>query len=250
MPNTATAMTQPSGNSLSDILVSLGVLAKDRAEQVKMAEVQYGTTQEEILRKQNLVTEADLVKAKAALYNIPYIDLANFPSSPEAMSVLPQEISSKFNVFPVAVDKAAKTLTLAMADPMNLTAIEFIERKTGLRIKPMAAEIDKISDVITTRYTSSLSQEVTAALKEVAPEKKTSITDSLKIGFIREEKISEIVSHILEFAVKSRSSDIHIEPEERSTRVRYRIDGILLEKLTIPRELHESLTSRIKILSR
>ena len=245
MPNTAIA----TGNSLSDILISMGALTEERAKQIKMAEVQYGTTQEEIIKKQNLVSNSDLVRAKATLYNIPYADLATSPSSPEAMSVLAQDISYKFNIFPLAIDKLAKTITLAMADPLDLTAIEFVERKTGLRVKPVAVEEDKLGDVITTRYSTSLSQEVTEALKDVAPEKKSNIKDNLKIGFIKEEKISEIVSHILEFAVKSRSSDIHIEPEERSTRVRYRIDGILVEKLTIPKELHESLTSRIKILS-
>lgn len=235
--------------NLSDILVSLGALTQETADQIKLAEVQYGTTQEEIIKKQNLVSNANLVKAKAALYNIPYVDLTISPSSPEAMSVLPQEISTKFKVFPVAVDKVKKTITLAMSDPMDLTAIEFVERKTGLRVKPMAAEEDKVLDIITNRYSNSLSQEVTEALKEVAPEKNARPTENYKISFIKEEKISEIVSHILEFAVKSRSSDIHIEPEERATRVRYRIDGILVEKLTIPRELHDSLVSRIKILS-
>ncbi|MEK7168447.1 MAG: GspE/PulE family protein [Patescibacteria group bacterium] len=238
-----------SGNSVSDILVSMGVLDLARAEQIKMAEVQYGTTQEEIIRKQNLVTEKDLVRAKASLYNIPFVDLATAPSSPEAMSILPQEVSNKFNVFPLSIDKTNKSITLAMVDPLDLTAIEFVERKTGLRVKPVAVESGLLGDIITTRYATSLSQEVTEALKDVATEKKISPTQNLKIGFIREEKISEIVSHILEFAVKSRSSDIHIEPEERATRVRYRIDGILVEKLTIPRELHDSLVSRIKILS-
>jgi type IV pilus assembly protein PilB len=86
-------------------------------------------------------------------------------------------------------------------------------------------------------------------LKEVAPERKLNISSNSKVGFIKEEKISEIVSHVLEFAVKARASDIHIEPQEMTTRVRYRIDGILQEKLTIPRELHDSLISRIKILA-
>lgn len=250
MPNTVvTATNKPTGNNIADILVSMGVLDQTRAEQVKMAEVQYGTTQEDVIKKQNLVSNADLVKAKAILYNVPFVDLATTPSSPEAMSILSQEVSTKFNIFPLAVDKAGKTITLAMADPMDLAAIEFVERKTGLRVKPTAVEEGLLSDIITTRYATSLSQEVTAALKDVAPDKKAAPTENLKIGFIREEKISEIVTHILEFAVKSRSSDIHIEPEERATRVRYRIDGILVEKLTIPRELHDSLTSRIKILS-
>lgn len=245
MPNTA----KPTGNNLADILVSMGVLPKDKAEQVKMAEIQYGTRQEEIIAKQNLTTNENIVRAKAILFNIPYLDIANSPSSPEAMSVVSQEIASKFKVFPISIDKQAKLLTLAMADPMDMSAIEFIESKTNLRVKPIASEEQKILDMITARYANSLSQEVTEALKDVAPDKRESLQVNYKIGFIKEEKISEIVSHILEFAVKSRSSDIHIEPQEKSTRVRYRIDGILQEKLTIPRELHDSLISRIKILA-
>lgn len=245
MPNTANVST---ATNLSDILVSMGVLTQAKADSIKMAEVQYGSTQEEILKKQNLVTETDLIKAKAVLYNISYVDLSTSPISPEAISVLPQEVALKFKVFPLALDKSAKILTLAMADPMDLTAIEFVERKTGFRVKPVASEQEKIVDSVNIRYTTSLSQEVTAALKEVAPEKKLNISTNLKVGFIKEEKISEIVSHVLEFAVKARASDIHIEPQETSTRVRYRIDGILTEKLTIPHELHDSLISRIKIL--
>lgn len=248
MPDTA--QTQSSLTNLADILVSLGVLDQKRAESVKMAEVQYGSTQEEILLKQNLVTPKDLTRAKAILYNIPYLDLSTIPASPEALAVLPQEVANKFGVFPVSVDKQNKVLTLAMSDPLNLTAIEFVERKTGLRVKAVASEAEKINEIAMAQYSTSLSQEVTAALKDVAPEKKAQVaTLNNKVEFIREEKISEIVSHILEFAVKSRSSDIHIEPQEKSTRVRYRIDGILVEKLTIPRELHDSLVSRIKILA-
>jgi type IV pilus assembly protein PilB len=153
-------------------------------------------------------------------------------------------------VFPVAIDKNKKELDLAMADPLDLAAIDFVEQKTGTRVKPKAAEPSTISEYISTRYASSLSEEVTEALKEVGEEdKKASQLEVSRTGFVREEKIAEIVSHILEFAVKSRASDVHIEPQEGQTRVRYRIDGILQEKLTIPRGLHDALVSRIKILA-
>ena len=204
MPN-QTAVSAPnnsSGSTLADILVGMKVLTPARAEQVKMGEVQYGTTQEDVLRKQNMVTEAQLVQAKAALYNIPYQDLAVVPASPEALSILSQEVAERFNVFPLTVDKANKILTLAMADPMDLSAIQFIESKTGMRVKPVAVEARKLADTVTQRYATSLSQEVTDALKEVAPDKKTDPLGNMKISFIREEKISQIVSHILEFAVK------------------------------------------------
>jgi type IV pilus assembly protein PilB len=235
--------------TLADVLLEQKALTPDRASQLKMAEVQSGKTQEEIIISQNLVSEEALIKAKAALYNIPYIDLAIIPVSPEALTAITQEVAERFKVFPVSVDKVSKTLVLAMADPLDLSAIEFIEQKTGLHVKPNAAVPSKISDFISTRFTSSLSQEVTEAMKEVAPEEKLKTYEPTKTGFIREEKVSEIVSHILDFAMRARASDVHIEPQEKSTRVRYRIDGILQEKLTIPRGLNESLVSRIKILS-
>jgi type IV pilus assembly protein PilB len=248
--NNVSATPAENGGSLSDILVAMGVLDPTKAEQVKMSEVQNGTPQEELLVKLNLVSEEDLIKAKASLYNIPFISLATSPASPEAMALLPLELAERFKVYPLSLDKAANQMVLAMADPMDLSALEFIEQKTGMRIKPVAATPSEIADYISTHYSSSLSQEVTEAMKDVEGDlNKIKTLDLSKTGFIREEKIAEIVSHILDFAMRGRASDIHIEPQEKSTRVRYRIDGILQEKLTIPRELHDSLVSRIKILS-
>jgi type IV pilus assembly protein PilB len=234
-------------NSLADILVSFGVLDQKKAEEIKLSEIQQGTPQEELIRKLNVVSDDDLTKAKAKLYNIEYVDLSKIPSSPEAMALLTQDVAQRFSVFPVSVDKNTGFITVAMSDPMDLNAIEFIEKKTNLRVKAVAATASAIEEYISSKYSTSLSQEVTEAMKDVATDNVKTL-DATKTGFIREEKIAEIVSHILEFAVRARASDIHIEPEERSTRVRYRIDGILQEKLTIPRELHESLISRIKIL--
>jgi len=240
---------QVDSNTLADILASAGALTTEQAKQVKLAEVQSGKPQEEIIRSQKLVSEVELVKAKAVFYNIAYIDLATTPVNPDALSLLSQEVASRFRVFPIAVDRAGKELSLAMSEPLDLTAIEFIETKTGLRVKPFAAEPSKIDDFITTKYATSLSQEVSAALKEVTTQRSTAqALAAQQPGLIRQEKISEIVTHILDFAVRARASDIHIEPLENSTRVRYRIDGILQEKLTIPKELHDALISRIKIL--
>jgi len=237
-------------NTLADILVSQGAFSTERGKSVKLAEIQTGKPQEAIIRDQNLVTEAQLVKAIASLHNIAFIDLDAIPVEPEALAVLPQEVAERFKVFPVSVNKATKELILAMANPLDLSAVEFVEQKTGMRIKPQAAEPAKIDQLTSTHYITSLTQEVTAALKDVAPEReRIRSLDLGRTGLIREEKIAEIISHILEFAVKARASDVHIEPTEKSTRVRYRIDGILHEKLTMPKELHEALISRVKILS-
>jgi type IV pilus assembly protein PilB len=252
MPNAQPAPKPSNGSTttLADVLVSLGALDKARAEQVKLAEVQSGSPQEDIIRKGQMVPEVKIVQAKSQLYNIPFVDLDTSPIAPAALAALPSEVAERFKVFPINVDVKDKTMTLAMADPLDLSAIEFIEQKTGMHIKPEAALTKQIEDFIQTRYTTTLSQEVTSAMKDVAPaEAEMESMEKAKGGFIREEKIAEIVSQILDFAIKSRASDVHIEPEEKTTRVRYRIDGILQEKLTIPKELHDALVSRIKILS-
>lgn len=253
MPTTAQP-TQDATNTapatLADVLVSLGALDRARADQVKLAEVQSGSPQEDIIRKGQMVPEDKLIQAKSQLYNIPFINLETSPIAPAALAALPSEVADRFKVFPISIDVKEKSMSLAMADPLDLSAIEFIEQKTGMHIKPVAALPSQIQDFIQTRYTNSLTQEVSAAMKDVTPaQDEMEALEKTRGGFIREEKIAEIVSQILDFAIKSRASDIHIEPQERSTRVRYRIDGILQEKLSIPKELHDSLISRIKILA-
>lgn len=236
--------------TLADILYARQVIDEKKAREIKLAEVQTGQSQEDIIKSKNVVNEEDLTKAKAELYNIPYVDVTKIPVSPEALSLLPQQVAARFKVFPVSVDPVLGQLVLAMADPLDLTAIDFVEQKTGLRVIPSASEASKIETSVSAGYTSSLAKEVTEALKEVSPGKsKVKMIKATRTGIIREEKVAEIVSHILGFAVKARASDVHIEPQENFTRVRYRIDGILQEKLTTPKELHDAIISRIKILS-
>jgi type IV pilus assembly protein PilB len=238
--------------TLVDILLKQGSITEKQAKKIKLAEIETGKDQETIIKSLSIVSSADLAKAKASFFNIPFIDLSNIPISSEALSVLPKEIAERFKVFPVSLDKVSKTLDLAMANPIDLFAIEFVEQKTNLRVRPYACDEVKLNELITTRYATSLSNEVAEALKEVADDlsgDKESIYSNTRVGFIKDEKIAEIVTQILDFAVRSRASDIHIEPQEKVTRVRYRIDGILQEKLTIPKQLHDALVSRIKILS-
>ncbi len=255
MPAVASPTSAPTFNSgetktLADVLVEDKVISKERSEQIKLVSIQTGKSEEEVIRSQNIVNEEQMTKARAKIYNVAYIDLTATPTAPEALSSLPQQIALRFRVFPFAVDTPARVLSVAMANPLDLTAIEFIEQKTGFTIKPFAAEPSKVDLMISTNYTTSLAKEVSEALKEVGSQGDTIQTlDASRTGVIREEKVAEIVSHILSFAIKARASDVHIEPQERATRVRYRIDGILQEKLTTPRSLHDALVSRIKILS-
>lgn len=233
---------------IADILVASGALGAKQAQELKLLELQTGKTQEELLGERDLIAENVLARAKAQLYKIDFKEASEIPASPEALALLPQEVANQFSVLPISVDKAKNELTLAMANPLDLPAIEFVEQKTGFNVNPLATTPSELKKIISERYAVSLPSEVASAVKEAAPQ--VGVYDVRSLGqVIREAPIAKIVSNVLEFAVKSRASDVHIEAEEKRSRVRYRIDGILNEKLTLPREVHDSLVSRIKILS-
>lgn len=237
-----------SGSSLIDILVSSGSLNGKKAEEIKLAVIQTGKNEEELLLERNMVGENALAKAKAALYKVNFMEASEIPSNPEALVLLPQEVAIQFSVLPIAIDKVRGELTLAMANPLDFPAIEFVEQKTGLKVTPVSTVASQLTNIISERYAVSLPSEVSQAVAEAAPE--VGVYDVRTLGqVIKEAPIAKIVSNILEFAVKSRASDVHIEAEEKRSRVRYRIDGILHEKLTLPHEVHDSLISRIKILA-
>ncbi|HBL51899.1 MAG: hypothetical protein A3D24_00965 [Candidatus Blackburnbacteria bacterium RIFCSPHIGHO2_02_FULL_39_13] len=237
------------GNTLVDVLVSQGIIKTDQAQSIKLQELQTSKNQEELLISSGLVTEEQLARSKSALYSVPFVDLEQTPISPEALAILPQAVASRFLVIPIEINKEKKQLSLAMADPLDISAIGFVEQKTGLGVRPLTALPSQVQKLIAERYSVGLAQEVTQALKEAQPGSEKTVDVSRLSEVISEAPIAKIVKELLEFAMKSRASDIHIEPEEKGTRVRYRIDGILQEKFTMPRNFHDSLISRIKILS-
>ncbi len=240
-------------NNLADILAKQGFLDTAQAEKIKLENINTGKAIEEIISEGKLVSEEALTQSKAEFYNVPYVNLQETPSSPEALAFLPKSVSQTNKLIPFAYNKTKNELSVALENPLDLEVIEFIERKSKARIKPFMASATQIKNAAGERYGVGLTTEVTAALKEAVPDvqpMKTRVIDIKKLGeVIREAPIAKIVSTLLEFALKSRASDVHIEPEEGKTRVRYRIDGILHEKLILPKTVHEALISRIKILS-
>ena len=246
-------VTNTSIKNLADILVKQGVLNTAQAEKIKLENINTGKSIEEIVNEGKLASEEAMTKSKAEFYNVPFVDLFETPSSPEALALLPKSVAQANKLIPFAYNKIKNELSVALENPLDLEVIEFIERKSEAKIKPFMASTTQIKNAIGERYGVGLTTEVTAALKEAVPEvqpMKTRAIDIKKLGeVIREAPIAKIVSTLLEFALKSRASDVHIEPEEGKTRVRYRIDGILHEKLILPKTVHEALISRIKILS-
>ncbi len=250
MPAQAAQPQEAPSKTIVDILAASGKLSPDKAEKIKLDFINTGKPIEQIITEGKLVSESDLTQARAQFYNIPYISLSETPSSPEALNLVPRSVAEANNLLPFSYNKKKNELSLAMADPLNLETVEFVEKKTGAKVKPFMTTPSEVKNAIVERYGAGLATDVTAALKEVAPEIGVKTVDIKKLGeIIREAPIAKIVSTLLEFAVRSRASDIHLEPQEDKTRIRYRIDGILHEKLILPKNVHEALVSRIKILS-
>ena len=206
-------------------------------------------TIENILLKKRIVDETGLLQARAKVLNVPYIELRTRGISPDILNNVPEPVARKYHVIPFDLNRADGILSVAMRDPLDITIIEFLEKKSGKKIAPYFADPADIDTTIEQQYSRNLATEVSQVLKETN-ENHIRTLEAGKIGeVIKEAPIAKIVSTILEYAVKSRASDVHIEPQEQMTRVRYRIDGILHERLALPRSVNEAVTSRIKILS-
>lgn len=236
---------------LALILKQDGLLTENQYAQLQQQSLTTGVSIDALLEKSSAVSPVDLTKAKAKLYNVGYVEMKNLAASPEALAKIPESVAEHYSVMPFAYDAKNHELSVAMANPLDLQTIAFLEAKSGSRVKPFLALTNELVEEIPKRYAQSLSAEVTQVLKEAGDSDiNKRIVDVERIGdVIREAPIAKIVATVLEFAVKSRASDIHIEPLEDHTRVRYRIDGILQEKLVLPKKTHDAVVSRVKILA-
>lgn len=239
---------QLSAQKILDALVEKKVIDQKNAESIIVDIVQSGQNVEEYLTRKKIVTEQQLAQARAKVLDVPFVSLAGRGISPEVLNMIPEPVSRRYTLFPFDYDMPNNTLQVAMIDPFDVQTIEFLEQKTGKRVKPYLALKSDIESNIDEHYAQSLGQEVTAALKETSTPEVRTVEAGRLSEIIKEPPIAKIVSTLLEFAVKNRVSDIHIEPQEGKTRVRYRIDGILHEKLALPRSVHAAVVSRIKIL--
>ncbi|MBP7768477.1 Flp pilus assembly complex ATPase component TadA [Candidatus Woesebacteria bacterium] len=239
--------------NLIDVMVGQGWLNQNIANKLLVDQITTGKTVETLVNENNLVSEEKLTRAKAIYNNVPFIKLSEVGIFPEALNQLPEGAARHYAMLPFTFDKTEGTLSVAMKDPLDLSAIDFAQQKTGFKIVAYFAVPSEVDRMIAEYYSQTLSSEVTAALEQTtqmaeAQAKKSSLGDLSK-ETIRQAPITKIVETLVAFAIKARASDIHIEPLEDRTRVRYRIDGILNEKLILPKSVHEAVVSRIKILS-
>lgn len=208
-----------------------------------------------LLIKEGKVNNEDLTHAIATVGNMPYVNLSGANVSPKLLSLLPQEVAERHMAVPLG--EMQGKLVVAMLDADNVQAVDFLQNKVGRQIKVYMASEEGIKHVIS-QYETNLKEGLEDALddsKEKLSEEEAKKKDDKKKPepniktIVQDSPITRALNMILEFAVKNRASDIHIEPLEASLKIRCRIDGVLREIMKLPKSNEPALVSRIKILA-
>ncbi len=237
---------QADNQSIENILFQQGLLTADQVSSIKLESINSGQPTEKIILEHNLVAAEKVAEAKAQLMNVPFMKLEGRAIPTEVLNLIPEPVARRYVLIPF--DRDEDELFITMTDPLDIQLIQFLEKKSGMRIRPYLGLAADIIRAINEQYAQNLTSDVTSALKQVE-ESKPQEEETAGPEIIKEAPVSNIVNQLLEYAVKTRASDIHIEPQEDRTRVRYRIDGILTEKIILPKGVHDALISRIKIMA-
>lgn len=228
-------------------LVKNSQITDKEAQQFEVASLQKNLFIIDYLYQYTQIPRIEIIKARSAIEMVPFVDLEKIPIDSQAVGLISESITRRYQIIPYRFDPKESAIYIGTEEPSNTSIVDFLEKKTGKRIILTLADKEQIIKMLDLSYSQGLSPEVRDALKEYTPEQ--DIDTQINNVQLQQAPIAKIVSTILDFSVKGRASDIHIEPEETRTKVRYRIDGILQEKLSLPKTIHEALVSRIKILS-
>jgi type IV pilus assembly protein PilB len=239
---------------LGELLVGNNLITKDQLKSALAEQKAAGGQLRlgSILIRDSLITEADLTSFLSKQYGVPTINLADYDVDAQVIKIIPAEIAHKYQIVPV--NRAGSTLIIAMSDPSNIFAIDDIKFMTGYNVEVVVVAESSIKTAIDKLYDQSASlADVMNDLDNMEDFEVLGEDDDVDLGSLErateDAPVVKLVNLILTDAIKKKASDIHVEPYERSFRVRYRIDGILYEVMKPPLKLKNAITSRIKIMS-
>lgn len=238
--------------TVADVLIQQGRLTPAQIAELRIEAANTGKDLDTLIREKGLVTDDIFYEARAKMIGVPFVSIAAIPFTPEALNFVPKNVAERLMAIPFAYNKTENSLSVVMSDPLDLEGVNFLNQKTGLTINAFQGIPSEIKTAIQTQYSQGLAGDVKEALKEneeFSTVKTFGKSDIEKTENVKDAPIAKIISTILEYATKSRASDVHIEPQEDRVRVRYRIDGILYERLSLPKAVQSAVISRIKILS-
>lgn len=202
------------------------------------------------LIRMGFITEENMIKTLAHQLKINYVNLKEEKIDSSLANLIPDKVARRHLVVPLA--KMGQALMVAMADPLNIFALDDLAFKTGFEIEPVIATEQDILNTLDTLYQTTLMDRIDSAPEELqvyAVEEESS-EPVVDVAEVDEGPISQLVTLIVSEAIKERCSDIHLEPEDRALRIRYRIDGILKETSSLGPRFIAPVISRIKIMSK
>ncbi|MEG3066261.1 ATPase, T2SS/T4P/T4SS family [Acetomicrobium sp.] len=233
---------------IGQILVEQGYILPEQLDLALKEQTVTNLRIGEILVKNGWVTEKDLAEAISKQTNLPFVSLSMFRPMEEAIDAIPESMARRLEVVPLSIDENANKLTVAVSDPFNILALDEIRMITGMDVDVVIATLSDIKRAIETLY--ALRSSIDEALVEVVEERgEFDLSKGEEAVSIDDAPVVKLVNTILGQAVDNSASDVHVEPFENETRVRYRIGGVLFDMLTFPKHLHPPVSSRIKIMS-
>ena len=240
---------------LQEILIKNKLISADDLKLALQVQKEHGGRLSDVLVKLNLVGERDLLLALSEGLGFPPISLSRFKIDDEVLKLVPRDMAKHYQIIPVA--KMGRSLTVAMADPLNIFAIDDVKSLTGFEINPIIASQKEINQTIEQYYDEPATQVIDEIIKEVS-EIDIEVVKAAQDGgpdaqelvrLTREAPVIKITNLILEQAIEMGASDILIEPFEHTMRVRLRIDGLLREIESPPLKFHAPIVSRVKVIS-
>lgn len=240
---------------LGDLLIAAGTISEEELNQglarQKETKERLGTA----LINSGIITEDELIEALTMQLGIEFIDLTKINIPTELAQTLPKNIARQYQVVPVRVVK--DELYLAMSDPMNFYAIEEVRKAVRKKVVPMVARSEAVEHAIQVLYSNEGAAKAIEDLKrEAANNADANVTpdaafvaNQLGEDAVNAAPTIRLVNSIIERAIMERASDIHLEPQETDMCVRIRVDGLLRDVMTVPKDVQGNVTSRIKIMS-
>jgi type IV pilus assembly protein PilB len=240
---------------LTEILIKNKLITEKQLQEAIEAQKEKGGRLSDIIVELKFIKEGDLISLLSEGLGFPLIDLKRFRIDPEIVKVIPADVARHYQIIPVS--KIGDSITLAMADPLNIFAIDHVKALTGYKINTIISSACDISQAIDLSYPDATKDIIRDLVKEIADfsielikedkEALPSEQDLSRVSF--DAPIIKITNMIIDEGVKKKSSDILIEPLDKKLRVRLRIDGVLQEQQAPPKSMHLSIVSRIKVMS-
>jgi type IV pilus assembly protein PilB len=242
---------------LGELLTKASLITQDQLKDALKVQKDTGSKLGETLIKLGFVSEEDITECLSQQFGVPSINLDHFEIDASVIKLINADVARKYNILPV--NKTGATITIAMADPTNVFAMDDIKFMTGYNVEPVVASELGIKAAIDNYYGSTSALELKKVMEDLQQAESADLEvleeeEELDMAALAESAeeapVVKLCNLILTDAIKRGASDIHIEPYEKEYRVRFRVDGILYEIMNPPLKLKDAITSRMKILAK